>query len=186
MLRFSLPRNGYQDNKVVLWIIDYWDQLTDDLHKRFDLWSLITAATSAEVDWMCWLFGLQAIGLYSRAWPLNIRFQLCLDALGYVLPNRGTSGVLQYVLRLVVGRYNPTIFVNSGLYAEITPIEATLGNPEYDLAVLLPIESYNDRDAWKSADLICDALVPAVTRWIVCLDHFYADYSRAGDLVLDE
>jgi hypothetical protein len=187
--RFTLPRNGYLDNTFVSWVVSYWDNLIDLLHLEFDIWSLfntdIDRVKDDDVEFLMFVLGLKATGIYYQKWTRLIKYTLILESES-ILSNRGSLDVLSRCLEIVLSPYDPEVFFDGGFYAELSDADIdTIGMPEYDVAILLNLDSYGVSQAWESAHILGRSLIPAVTRWIVCLDHFYADYSLAGDLVLD-
>lgn len=175
------------------WLTDFWDELlvsTKTLAEGFfDRFVDPETAESENLDWSATtLYGY--LGEYwNPQWSDDVKRQLMTEAYPYLWVERGTEGVIEYLLDLhqiptfpelgKVWRVPPTY---AGVNTAI-PFPACYAPYQFDIR----LDTFADRDApeWVESYRICDLYAPIWSRPIVGYKYWYAGLSLAGEAVYD-
>lgn len=189
----ALPMTGnlpevYRENEVAQWLSTPWDKFLYGLKAKIDeIFLRQLDPETCDHEWLDYLAALSGfVGDYWDArWDEGIKRTLIKQGLGFLWVRRGTRGVLDFVLKLFLGNQFD-IWTESEFRADVTPLDAELGEPEFRYFIRLPLTFLRGGEEFRLAERINRLYGAFYCDSEVIYDGFYADFSTVGDPVFDD
>ncbi|MBW4443074.1 MAG: phage tail protein I [Plectolyngbya sp. WJT66-NPBG17] len=175
----------YQESEVSGWLSGTWDRFLIELKARIDEVALRQLdPDTCDEQWLDYLAALSGFtgDYWDSTWTPATKRVLIRNGLNYLWRLRGTQQVLEFVLQLFLGdRFD--VWQETEFLAEVSILDADLGEPEYRYFVRLPLELGSEFNLARKLNRLYGA---AYCDSDVVYDGFYADFSCCGDPIFDE
>lgn len=174
-----LPIKGYQDNPLVDWLLQAYDdklvavgQQVEQLHKKLD-----PATTDPEyLDWLAAMVGM-VDPYYDPSWPVAVK-RLAVAKANEIFSLRGTLAGLKLALDIHSIPYQ--INASSDLRLPFK-LPAVFGTTNSTVFVILPLSIPRTSRPFIEAKKAISNYTSINTPVRACYDKFYVGFSQIGD-----
>lgn len=178
-------RQEESDDSIAAWLTEYWDELlvqskakADDLPRQLD-------PALCDPEWLDFLALL--CGFVDEYWeagfPVAVKRSLLINSYTLIWANKGSQAVLELMLDIFSIGYS--IWLGDSFVVGETILPGTIGSPEWQFYILLPLLYLRESQEFKRAEQLRQLYSPAFCDSLVAYDQFYVGFSVCGDPVFE-
>lgn len=179
------------DPPVACWLVAPWDELLASSKDKLDAFysTHLNPLTAEEenLDWLAQLAGFTG-SYWGQGIPIAAKRLFIANAFTFIWPYKGTRILLELAfssLGLGASIYQLGDALADFAQADITRIGTEEGSADKSYFILLPLQYLRTSVEWRSVERLDDLFSPVWAQRLIAYDHFYADFSAAGDPVMD-
>lgn len=175
-----LPERGYRDNPIAdaltSWVDEKLTAKADQL-QSFYLQLDPSTASDEYLDYLAFLVGLSG-SYWDTEWTPQVKRSLIAASHNYLWANRGTLGVIEFVLKTHGISYD---IWQDGSSVLPFKLPKTFGANRLRFFVRLPLRYARTSSEWREAERVLKCYAPAVVQCKVYYQGFRMSFSRLGD-----
>lgn len=175
-----LPERGFKDNAIADALTSWVDEkLTAKADQLQSFYLQLDPNTASEeyLDYLAFLVGLSG-SYWDTEWSAQVKTSLIAASHSYLWTNRGTLGVIEFVLKTHGITYD---IWQDGISILPFTLPKAFGANRLRFFVRLPLRYARTSQEWREVERTLQCYAPAVVQCKVCYQGFRLGFSKLGD-----